>query len=433
MKSFSMGFATIGDAVLGAGALARRFGRLLLASALLAALIAPAAVQAAPRKPAADIWVGTWEASPEPQRPPLVNLSNQTVRQVAHISLGGIFIRLRLSNEYGDRPLTIGAAHLGLATGAGGAVQPGTDQKVTFSQQPGITIPPGGLVLSDPISMNIPNEANVAVSLYFPGQVGAVTEHYFAMQTSSMTPGDATAAPSLPAGAATITKQVVLTGLYISAGNGTKTVVTLGDSLAAGFGSTPDLNHRWPDYFSDRILGPKGLPGLSVVNAGIGGNRLLHDFFGPNALARFDRDVLSPPNTGFLIVELGINDLGLPGGRNLPDEEVSADDMIAGFRQLIVRANDHGIKVFFGTIPPFGGFTERPGFYSDAAEIKRETINNWIRTNKEAQGYIDFEAALRDPAKPGRLNPKFDSGDHLDPNDAGYKAMSDAVELRLFQ
>ena len=138
-----------------------------------------------------------------------------------------------------------------------------------------------------------------------------------------------------------------------------------------------------------------------MVNAGIGGNRLLHDFFGPNALARFDRDVLSPPNTGFLIVELGINDLGLPGGRNLPDEEVSADEVIAGFRQLIVRANDHGIKVFFGTIPPFGGFTERPGFYSDAAEIKRQTINNWIRTNKEAQGYITSKPPCATRRNPG--------------------------------
>lgn len=381
---------------------------------------------------AADIWAATWEASPESPRPPIEVLSNQTVRQVARISLGGIFIRVRLSNEFGDRPLTIGAAHLALASGAGSSTQPGTDHVLTFGHQPSITIPPGARVLSDPVSMTVPSLSSVAVSLYFPGEVGAVTEHYFAMQTSYMAPGDATASADMP-GAATITKQVIMTGLDISAASATKTVVALGDSLTSGFGSTMDTNHRWPDRFSERLLGPQGMPNLTVVNAGIGGNRLLHDFFGPNGLSRFDRDVLSQPNTGYLIVLLGINDFGLPGGRNLPEEEVTADQVIAGYQQLVVRANSYGIKVFFGTIPPFGGFTERPGFYSVAAEAKRQTVNNWIRTNKDAQGYIDFEAALRDPKDPGRLNPIYDSGDHLDPNDAGYQAMSDAIPLRLFQ
>ncbi|HTX50530.1 MAG TPA: SGNH/GDSL hydrolase family protein [Caulobacteraceae bacterium] len=376
--------------------------------------------------------MATWEASPEPQRPPLVKLANETVRMVAHVSLGGIFIRVRLSNEFGDKPLTIGAAHLGLSAGTGGGVQPGSDRTVTFGHQPTITIPPGARVLSDPVSLTVPSQADVVVSLYFPGDVGAVTEHYFGLQTSRLAPGDNTAALEFPS-AETITKQVILTGLDVSAASGTKTVVALGDSLTGGFGSTMDANRRWPDDFSARVLGPKGLSKLSVVNAGISGNRLLHDFFGPNALSRFDRDVLSQPNVGYLVVELGINDLGLPGGRNLPEEEVSADDMIAGFRQLIVRANSYGIKVFFGTIPPFAGFTERPGFYSDAAEIKREAINDWIRTNTEAQGYIDFEAALRDPDNPRRLNPRYDSGDHLDPNDAGYQAMADAIEFRLFE
>ena len=434
MKSFPIDVPAARVALTLMRKMARRPAAALLVTLVAAGLLAPAASQAAPRRPAggADIWAATWEASPESQRPPLVTLSNQTIRQVARISLGGIFIRIKLSNEFGDKPLVIGAAHLGLATGPGGAIQPGTDRVVTFSHQPTISIPPGARVMSDPISITVPNLSSVAVSLYFPGQVGALTEHYFAMQTSYIAPGDATAAPALPAGTTT-TKGEVLTGIDISAANGTRTVVALGDSLTGGFGSTLDLNHRWPDRFSERILGPKGMQGLSVVNAGIGGNRLLHDFFGPNGLSRFDRDVLAQPNTGYLIVELGINDFGLPGGRNLPEEEVTADDVIAGYRQLIQRANSYGIKVFFATMPPFGGFTERPGFYSPAAEAKRQAVNNWIRTNKEAQGYIDFELAVRDPKNPSRLAPQFDSGDHLDPNDAGYQAMSDAIELRLFQ
>jgi lysophospholipase L1-like esterase len=391
----------------------------LLAATVLPGTAAHAAPKSRPGGPvgAADIWAATWEASPEPARTPVVVLANQTVREIARVSLGGIYVRVRLSNEFGDKPLTIGAAHLALAAGAGAAIQPGTDRPLTFGGQPGITIPPGARVLSDP------------VSLYFPAPVaGAVTEDFFSMQTAYMTPGDSTGAADLP-GASTITRRVILTGIDVSARSGTKVLVTLGDSLTGGFGSTLDANHRWPDHLAERLVGQN----IPVVNAGIGGNRLLHDFFGPNGLSRFDRDVLSQPSVGYLIVLEGINDFGLPGGRNLPDEEVSADDVIAGYKQLIQRANSYGIKIFFGTIPPFGPIPQRPGFYSDAAEIKRETVNNWIRTNHDAQGYIDFEMVLRDPKNPNRLNPLYDSGDHLDLNDAGFQVMSDAVPMRLFQ
>jgi lysophospholipase L1-like esterase len=413
-------------------ALTARRAALALA-ALLAILVQPIAAAAAPKpSTATDIWAATWEASPETAHSPSVDLANQTVRQIARISLGGIYIRARFSNEFGDQPLTIGAAHLALAAGAGSAIQPGADRELKFGGKTSITIPPGARVLSDPVSLTVPSLSNVVVSLYFPGPVGAVTENFFSMQTAFLAPGNLTAAPDM-AGAQTLTRRLIFTGLDVSGSAGTKVVVTLGDSATGGFGSMLDANHRWPDHLAERMLARRGGPPIAVVNAGIGGNRLLHDFFGPNALSRFDRDVLSQPSVGYLIVLLGINDFGLPGGRNLPAEEVTADEVIAGYHQLVQRANSYGIKVFFGTIPPFGPIPQRPGYYSDAAEIKRETVNNWIRSNKEAQGYVDFEAALRDPKNPKRLAPAYDSGDHLDINDAGFQVMSDAVPMRLFE
>ncbi|MFI4973335.1 MAG: SGNH/GDSL hydrolase family protein [Caulobacterales bacterium] len=406
----------------------------LVAAALTAAMVAPTLARAAPA--AADtLWVATWEASPEPQRAPLIALTGQTVRQVARVSLGGRYLRVRLSNEFGDRPLTIGAAHMALAAGAGSATQPGTDRALTFGGSAGITIPTGARVLSDPVLINAPPLSNVSVSVYFPAAVGAVTEDYFALATGYMAPGDATAAPELP-GAATIAKRVVLTGIDVSAPAKTQVVVALGDQLTGGYGSTVDANHRWTDRLAERLAARKGAPSpLGVVNAGIGGNRLLHDFFGPNALSRFDRDVLSQPNVGYLIVLLGINDFGFPGGRDLAAEDVSADDVIAGYRQIIQRAHSYGIKVFMATLPPFGPIPERPGYYSDASEAKRQAVNQWIRANvhKEFEDVIDFEAAVRDPRTGIRLRAAYDSGDHLDPNDAGYQAMANAVEFRLFE
>src|SRR6516164_4834890 len=198
------------------------------------------------------------------------------------------------------------------------------------------------------------------------------------MQTGYTAAGDQTASPDMT-GAQPLTRGVILTGVEVSASRDTKVLVALGDSYTGGFGSTMDSNHRWPDLLAVQLAARRSGPPIGVVNAGIGGNRLLHDFFGPNALSRFDRDVLSQPGVGYLIVLLGINDFGLPGGHNLPQEEVTADDVIQGYRQLIVRANSAGIKVFLATLPPFGPLPQRPGYYSDAAEAKREAVNQWIR------------------------------------------------------
>src|SRR5215472_12337539 len=297
----------------------------LVAFGLAASLVWSASANAKP-KPApassptgpADIWAASWGSSPEPPRAPFVTLTGQTVRQIARLSLGGIFVRIQLSNEFGDKPLTIGAAHVALAAGAGGAaIQAGSDHPVTFGGKPGITIPAGARVVSDPVRFQVPPLANLAVSVFFSDVPGAVTENYFSMQTAYIASGDQTAAADLP-GASTATQRLILTGVDVSAATGTKVAVALGDSLTGGFGSQVDADHRWTDRLAERLLARKSGPPIGVVNAGIGGNRLLHDFFGPNALSRFDRDVLGRPGVGYLIVLLGINDFGLPGGRNLP-------------------------------------------------------------------------------------------------------------------
>jgi len=377
----------------------------------------------------ATAWTATWEASPEPPRAPVVITGNQTVRQVARVSVGGIWTRLRLSNEFGDKPLTISSAHFGLA-GPGGSVQQGSDRTVTFGGAPFVTIPPHARVVSDPISLTVPPLSSVAVSLFFPGQVGDVTEHYFGLATGWIAPGNMTASPALTP-ATTFTKRVVLTGIEVATPPKVKSVVVLGDSITGGYGSTADANRRWPDRLAERLAQRQGGP-LAVVNAGIGGNRLLHDFIGPNALSRFDRDVLTQANVGYVIVLIGINDFGFPGGRNLPQEDVTAEAVIAGYKQLIAQANTSGIRVIGATMPPFGPIPERPGYYSEASAAKRAAVNQWIRTSRAFHGVVDFDAALRDPANANAMSPAYDSGDHLNPNDAGYQAMANAVDLKLF-
>jgi lysophospholipase L1-like esterase len=242
--------------------------------------------------------------------------------------------------------------------------------------------------------------------------------------------GDATASTKFD-GATSITKRALLSGIDVATGRKTKTIVALGDSTTGGFGSTSDTNRRWPDFLAERLVEKKA--DFAVANAGIGGNRLLHDFIGPNALSRFERDVLSRSGVSHVIVLIGINDFGLPGGRNLPAEEVTLEQMVTGMRQLITRAHEQGIRIIGGTLLPFGAIPERPGYYSEASAAKREALNKWIRESGEFDAVIDFDKALRDPKDPKNLLAAYDSGDHLNPNDAGYKAMAAAIDLKLFK
>lgn len=416
----------------------RRVGRSVLAAALAIGLTLPAA-----RTQADDAggWIGTWSASPQPVWGPdffnPVNiprsLRNQTIRQVARVSLGGGQVRVELSNEYGSQPLVIGAAHVALA-GEGVAIQPGSDRALTFGGEPSVTIPPGAPVLSDPVELAVEPLGSVAVSLFLPEIAPTTTWHMEGVQTAYISgEGDFTGAAEFKP-AQTVLSRIFLSGIMVDADPEARAVVTFGDSITDGATSTPDANRRWPDFLAERLAeaGAK----VAVLNEGISGARVLRDRMGDNALARFDRDVLSHPRADTVVVMMGINDIGWPGTMLVPEGEPapSAEDIIAGYEQLIARAHADGMRIVGATLTPFADtFAGQPleGYYTEAKEAKRQAVNEWIRTSGAFDGVIDFDAAARDPKNPKHIRAEFDSGDHLHPQDKGLEAMADAVDLGL--
>lgn len=377
-----------------------------------------------------DQWVGTWSASPQPAAIP-VQLNGQTLREVVRTSIGGDRVRVRLSNAYGTDSLVIGAAHLAIRS-TGATIAAGTDRVLTFNRSPTITIPPGALVVSDPVALKVPELGDLAVSIYVPGNVSAKTEHSLGLQTTYISPPGDFSGTTAMAAAITTQSWYFLTGVEIKASEKARAIIALGDSITDGFASTPDTNRRWPNRLAERLQARRGQLRLAVLNEGISGNRVLHDFVGTNGLARLDRDVLVQTGAGYVIVLEGLNDIGIAGAFGLPAEEVSAEQIIAGHRQLVERAHALGLKIYGGTLTPFEG-TIYPGYYSAAGEAKRQAVNEWIRTRKAYDGVIDFDAVTRDPGNPTRLLPAYDSGDHLHPNDAGYEAMANAIDLSLFR
>ena len=387
-------------------------------------------------------WIGTWGASPAPQLPQpsgmLANkllFSNQTIREIVHVSAGGNAVRVRLSNAYGRESVTVGAAHIALRDHES-AITPGSDRPLTFGGHPSVSIPADATVLSDPVYLNLPASADVAVSLFLPKPTAAAGIHYAAQQTSYIAPDDVTGSASLPE-AGTLTSWVFLTGIDVSAPDSAATIVTFGDSITDGARSTVDANRRWPDVLAKRLLAQKGQQPLGVLNEGIGGNRLLHDpagevRFGVNALARFTRDALAQPGVRYIIILEGINDIGHPGQSAPSNETVTAEEIIGALQQMIERAHEHGIKIFGGTLTPFAG-TTIPGYFTPEKEAKRKAVNEWIRTSRAFDGVIDFDKAVRDPANPDRMLGRYDGGDRLHPGDAGYEAMGQAIDLSLFQ
>jgi lysophospholipase L1-like esterase len=387
--------------------------------------------------------VGTWAAVPTTvPRTGVTTLENQTVRHVAHTSIGGDELRIRLTNEFGERPLQVGEVHVALrsGTGASTAAVPGTDRRVTFGGRTAITIPAGAPFVSDPVELRIADGADLIISIYLPRRTPVTTLAAFSFQENVVAAGNVTAARTVKP-TATVTQDLFLSG--VSVRRRSSAIVALGDSITNGANTRNNANHRWPDLLAQRLRAAHLERG--VLNLGVSGNRLLHDpnppagspaeayaaYFGQSALRRFDRDVLSQPGARYLIVLLGVNDLGHPGINAPAEEVVSAADLIDGHRQLIVRAHQGGLRIFGGTILPFKGDTL--GFYSEVNERKREALNRWIRTGGEYDGVVDFDAAMRSPADPLRLNPAYDSGDHLHPNDAGMAAMAGAVPLRYFR
>jgi len=386
-------------------------------------------------KEADGTWVATWGASPVaplPANTTNTGFTNQTVRLIVHTSLGGNEVRVRLSNAFGTESLAIGAAHVALRSMNAGIVS-GTDRALTFSGSNSVTIPPGALLVSDSVKLDVPALADLAVSVYLPGPTGQATWHAAAFSTNYISKaGDFTGAADLPVDH-TVTSWFYLTDVEVKSSKDTLAIVTFGDSITDGTRSTLDTNHRWPNLLAERLA--EHHIKMSVVDEGIAGNRVLHDFVGPNALARFDRDVLAQPGVGYVTVLLGINDIGdigrLPAvaqpGRG--PQPVSAEEIIAGHRQMITRAHEHGLKVLGCTLTPFEG----AAYFSPEGETKRQAVNKFIRTGGAYDGVIDFDAVVRDPAHPERFLAMYDSGDHLHPNDAGYKAMADAIDLSLFK
>src|SRR5581483_6986177 len=288
--------------------------------------------------------------------------------------------------------------------------------------------------LSDPVELSVPAAGNLCISLFVPKKTSAAGIHYDARQKTYLVSGDATGAPNLP-DATTINSWLFLAGVDVAASEPSATVVAFGDSITDGAASTVDANRRWPNVLADRLLASRR--DLAVVNAGIGGNRILHDAvgrvaFGVNALARFQRDALAEPGVKYIIVLEGINDLGHAGSSAPLSETVTADDLIAGLKQMIERAHERQIKIFGGTLTPFE-VAKAKGYYTPEKEKERERLNDWIRSSGAFDGVVDFEKAVRDAADPTRMLPEDDSGDHLHPNDVGYKAMGEAVSLALFR
>ena len=388
-------------------------------------------------------WVASWAASPQqpvdavtsgtPLDTPPRSFSDQTIRQTVRLSTGGRALHLRLTNEYGATATTLDAVRVGISDGKGG-VLPGSDRTVTFNGgSTTVTLSAAAPALSDPVDLAVPSLGSLTISIYVPkgGNPGYATPHTLGQQTTYVVSGDQTGAVSL-ANASTGTVRYFLSGVDVLKNEHAFTVVTFGDSITDGYGSTVDTNHRWPDLFAERLQNSKLLDRLGVANEGISGNRVLTDGFGPNALSRFDRDVLACPGVRYVVLLVGINDVGIPKVFPTTGAMPSADDIIAGYRQMIARGHARGVRVIGATLTPYQGAIDGK-YYSDQGEAEREAINSFIRNSKAFDGVIDLDAAVRDHANPLSFDPKYDSGDHLHPNDAGYAAMAAAIDLRLFQ
>jgi lysophospholipase L1-like esterase len=356
-------------------------------------------------------------------------LANSTYRNIVHISLGGDALRVQLTNEFGTTPLTIGAAHIALSAGSG-KIQPGTDHPLTFGGRPTVLIPAGGFVLSDPLPMQAAPMADLVVSVFLPDQPAvAPTCHDLGTSTNYLAPGDATAAAELSDPRPT-KSWCFLKGIDVRVADPrAAAVVAFGDSITDGYGSTIDANRRWPDYLAQRLHAGKNTASIGVLNEGISGNRLLYDRAGPNAIARFDRDVLAQSGVKYLIILEAINDIGRIPKTGDPESTVTAPDLIFAYQQLIARAHQHGIKVYGATLTPYVG----ANYASQAGEEVRQAVNQWIRTSGAFDAVIDFDKATQDPKNPAMFLPEDDHGDHLHPSDAGYKAMADSIDLKLFQ
>ena len=361
----------------------------------------------------------------------VTTLNNQTLRMILRTSIGGRRARVKLSNAFGSTPVVVGSAHLARRA-SDASILPATDRTLTFAGKASFTIRPGVVVVSDPVDLDIPALSDLAVSLFFPVDTGAPTRHTTGLRPSYVsTEGDFAGRADFPL-AGTTMQYYWLSSVEVSASADAAAIVAFGDSITDGARSTPDTHNSWPALLAARLAANKATANIAVVNEGIGGNRLLTDaggFAGVSALARFDRDVLSHPGVKWVMILEGINDIGTLGAAAPPADPVTSGDLIWALQQMIDRAHAHGIKVIGCTLTPYEG----AGYARPAGEAIRDAVNQWIRTSGAFDAVVDFDAATRDPASPKRFRADFDPGDHLHPNDAGYKAMAAAVDLSIFR
>jgi lysophospholipase L1-like esterase len=417
--------------------LRRRLGRVALFLAVVlsgagAVAAGPAASAARSAHPAG--WVSTWGGSamsPSALVSTVQTLDDQTVRNIVHTSVGGTALRIRVSNAFGDRTVTIAAATVARQA-SGAEIDPATVRALTFGGHRSVRLHRGAAALSDPVRMTVPALGNLAVSLYLPGATGPATYHQDAQQTNYLAAGDQTAAAGGEAFDTTVGTWFFLDAVQVRT-TAPGAILAVGDSITDGFNSTVDANNRWPDVLARRLAAHHGRNAPAVVNEGISGNRVLSDSvcLGEDLLSRLRRDALSQPGARTMVLLEGVNDLGfsqLPNADcSAPNTNVTPDQLIRAYKEVIRQAHARGLRIYGGTILPFRGAS----YWDAAAEQKRLVVNDWIRGSHAFDGVVDFAAVMAAPGDPELLNPAFDSGDHLHPNDAGYATMAGAVERAL--